>query len=64
MSEAEPTRAELAQFELRMVIERMQFRIDTMNDYGRETVGISGHFAKEIVETCRRAIKALDHESL
>lgn len=55
----EPTARELADFKLRMVIERMRFRIDAMNERGLSGISISHGFANEIVRTCQSAIAVL-----
>jgi hypothetical protein len=52
---------ELAGFALRMVVERVGFRIDAMNERGLDGVSISKGFATEIVNACRRGAELLEN---
>lgn len=52
---------ELAGFALRMVVERIAFRIDAMNERGLDHVSISKVFATEIVSACRRGAELLEN---
>ena len=52
---------EIAGFALRMVVERMAFRIDAMNERGLDGVSISKGFATEIVNACRRGSELLEN---
>ncbi|MDE2469715.1 MAG: hypothetical protein KGL35_13505 [Bradyrhizobium sp.] len=52
---------ELAGFALRMVVERMAFRIDVMNERGFDGVSISKGFATQIVHACRRGAELLEN---
>lgn len=49
------TAAELLAFQLRMIADRMAMRIEAIEERGGETVGISPHFAGEIMRACRAA---------
>lgn len=50
---------ELAAFALRMVVERIRFRIDAMEERQLSGVSISRGFATEIVHACEVAAKLL-----
>ena len=52
---------ELAGFALRMVVERMAFRIDAMNERGLDGVSISKGFATQIVNACQRGAELLEN---
>lgn len=52
---------EIASFALRMVVERIRFRIDAMNERGLDGVSISKGFAAEIVRACRRGSELLEN---
>src|SRR6185312_3605427 len=52
---------DLAGFALRMVVERIQFRIDAMNERGLDGVSISKGFAQAIVRACRRGSELLEN---
>lgn len=56
-----PSPQELAGFALRMVVERIAFRIDAMNERGLDGVSISKGFATEIVSSCRRGAGLLEN---
>lgn len=56
-----PLPRELAAFALRMVVERIVFRIDAMNERGLPGVSISKGFAEEIVRACRRGSELLEN---
>lgn len=49
-----------AAFSLRMVVERIAFRIDAMNERDLDGVSISKGFATEIVNACRRGAQLLE----
>lgn len=53
--------AELAAFALRMVLVRIRFRIDAMEERQMSGVSISRGFADEIVHACERAIKLFEN---
>jgi hypothetical protein len=55
-----PQPEKLCAFKCRMVIERLQFRIDAMREKGLEGVSISLGFAAEIVATARAAADMLE----
>jgi hypothetical protein len=61
MSAENPTPHELAGFELRMVVERIRFRIDVMNERGLDGVSISKGFATQIVRACQRGSEFLEN---
>ena len=54
---------DLAGFALRMVVERIQFRIDAMNERDLDGVSISKGFAEQIVRACRRGAEILENNS-
>src|ERR1700688_520281 len=55
-----PCPEEYCAFRLRMIVERLQFRIDAMRDKGLSGVSISLGFASEIATTCRAASEMLE----
>lgn len=52
---------ELAGFALRMVVERIRFRIDAMNERGLDGVSISKGFAEQIVRACEHGSRLLEN---
>ena len=44
-----------------MLVERIQFRIDAMNERGLDGVSISKGFAAQIVRACRRGAELLEN---
>lgn len=62
--DCQPTPQELAGFALRMVVERMRFRIDVMKERGLDGVSISKGFAQQIVRACQHGSALLEDPRL